>query len=92
MISKSSWFRIPAKGFKALHGILYIIRVIHGSYIPNIALVIGGEDYYFLMGIYATQVVVDSMTSKANFGSIVRFQNHYYLANNMPLTKIIFRI
>ena len=39
-------FRILAQEFEALHEIPHIIRVIDGSYIPILAPIIGGEDYY----------------------------------------------
>jgi hypothetical protein len=42
-----AWFRILAQEFEALHGIPYIIGAIDGSHISILALVIGGEDYYF---------------------------------------------
>ena len=41
-----TWFRVLVQEFEALYGILYIIRAIDGSHIPNLAHVIEGEIYY----------------------------------------------
>ncbi len=44
--SNEPQFKVLSKDFEALHGIMHIIGIIDGSYIPIQTLVIGGGDYY----------------------------------------------
>lgn len=57
-----SHFRVLASKFKELHGISYVIGAIDGLYIPVLALVVGGEDYYCRESFHSTilQFVVGS--------------------------------
>jgi hypothetical protein len=49
-----SQFKVLASQFEALHGIPYIVGAIDGSYIPILAPMIGGGDYYCRKSFHST--------------------------------------
>ena len=49
-----SQFRILASRFEQLHGLPYTIRVIDGSHIHVLVVVVGGEDYYCRKSFHTT--------------------------------------
>jgi hypothetical protein len=63
------WFHEMAREFEALHDIPYIVGAIHGSHIPILAPVNGGEDYYYRKSFYSTmlQDIVDRICILWNY-------------------------